>query len=107
MVCDEEFASRAFWESEEKRTCKEAGYKEDTRIARIARVASCTGTEGNMQGRSEGQDEEGRMQMRLAAQAQGLGGPLANAAASGSQEVHIQGLKELGMSLQMSVHRKT
>ena len=43
--------------------------------------------EGNRQGRSEGQDEDDRMQMRLAAQAQGLEGPLANAAASGSQEV--------------------
>ena len=43
--------------------------------------------EGNMQGRSEGQDEDDRMRTRLAAQAQGLGGPLANAVASGSQEV--------------------
>ena len=43
--------------------------------------------EGNRQGRSEGQDEDDRMQARLAAQAQGLGGPLANAEASGSQEV--------------------
>ena len=43
--------------------------------------------EGNLQGRSEGQDEDDRMQTRLAAQAQGLGGPLANATASGSQEV--------------------
>ena len=43
--------------------------------------------EGNLQGRSEGQDEDDRMQRRLAPQAQGLGGPLANAAASGSQEV--------------------
>ena len=50
--------------------------------------------EGNRQGRTEGQAEDDQMQARLAAQAQSLGGPLANATASGSQEVRNPRIEE-------------
>ena len=48
----------------------------------------------NIQGRSDPQSEEGRRQTNTVEQAHGRGGPVANEAGTGSQEVHNPSIAE-------------